>query len=512
MAWWKFGRGAKQSETRALARARQKRMYAAARASRLTADWAASSASADAEIKSSLSRMRARSRQLERDNDYVANFYREVESNVVGRGIPFQSQVKMNRGGKLNQRLNDEIEEKWENWCDMNRCHVGGKLGFVDIERLVIRSIARDGDIGVRMIRQTFGDSRVPFALEIIEADQVDDDYQDVLENGRTVRFGVELDQWMRPTAYYVKPHPGDYQFTPPGGIRGRRVRIPAEEMIVPFLSTRTNQTRGVPWIVSAMSRLHQMGGYEEAEVIGARAGSMILGFIETPDGQVQGDEVVDGEQITDFENGVIKALGPGQKMNIPDTRKPNAGFDPFMRAMLRGVAAGTGTSYEAISKDYSQSNYSSSRMALLSERDNWRVIQDWFIRNFHKKVFAAWLDMAVLANEIAIPDYEMNRDRYLKVRWMPRGWAWIDPTKEVSAFKDAVRSGFTTLSNVVAQQGDDFEELMSQRKRELELLDDEGIVLDTDPSQVTEAGMAQMTGTGGGGASEKPVDDPKAD
>ena len=46
------------------------------------------------------------------------------------------------------------------------------------------------------------------------------------------------------------------------------------------------------------------------------------------------------------------------------------------MRFMLREIAAGTGVSYESLSRDYSQSNYSSSRLALIDDRDLWRVFQ----------------------------------------------------------------------------------------------------------------------------------------
>ena len=44
-------------------------------------------------------------------------------------------------------------------------------------------------------------------------------------------------------------------------------------------------------------------------------------------------------------------------------------------------LAAGCGPSYESLSRDYSQSNYSSSRLSLLDDRDLWRVLQQWWLR-----------------------------------------------------------------------------------------------------------------------------------
>ena len=80
--------------------------------------------------------------------------------------------------------------------------------------------------------------------------------------------------------------------------------------------------------------------------------------------------------------------------------------------------------------------------------------------------------------------------------RWMPRGWAWVDPVKEVSAYKDAVRCGFKTLGQIVAEQGGDLDELLLQRQAELQKLADMGIVVDTDPTQVDDNGAIQVPPT----------------
>ena len=55
------------------------------------------------------------------------------------------------------------------------------------------------GEVFIRLVNQSFGDSRVPFGLEIIEADLLDDDYTGIEKNGNRVRMGVEVDEWSRP-------------------------------------------------------------------------------------------------------------------------------------------------------------------------------------------------------------------------------------------------------------------------------------------------------------------------
>ena len=101
---------------------------------------------------------------------------------------------------------------------------------------------------------------------------------------------------------------------------------------------------------------------------------------------------------------------------------------------------------------------------------------------------------MAVLSGELRLPGYEINPDRYRASKWVARCWEWVDPQKEVDAYKTAVRYGFKTLRQVVAEQGGDLDEVLVGRQAELAMLDEMDIVTDTDPSEVNGVGNAQST------------------
>ena len=471
----------------------RRRMYEGARVSRLTSDWVTGGTSADAEIKGSLPRLRNRSRQLVRDNDYARQAIRAVRNNVIGTGIKMQAQVRMQRGGgRLDQAVNDAIELAWSDWGRKDSCHTAGRLSFTDIERLLVGAMAESGEVFVRMIRQPFGGSKVPFALEIIESDLLDDNYTGASTiEGNEWRMGIELNRWGRPVQYaFLTKHPGDSTFGPSTTARHRLV--PAAEVLHLYLQDRPGQTRGVPWLASAIQRLHMLQGYEQAEVVRARASSSLMGFITSPEGELLGDEIYDNERVSNFEPGVFKYLAPGESVTVPQLDAPDGQLEPFLRAMLRAMAAGVGCSYETISRDFSQSNYSSSRLSLLEDRDHWRALQQYFIENFHQPIFEAWLEMAVLSGVLNLPAYETNPERYRMVRWMPRGWAWVDPAKEVQAYQDAVRCGFKTLGEVVAEQGGDLEELLMARAAELEMADALELMFDTDPHEVNASGTQQ--------------------
>ena len=477
----------------ARSRASGQRMYANARASRLTSDWNPGSTSADSELVTSLRVLRDRSRALIRDASYAKRARTVVVNNVIGQGIGLQAQVKTSRDS-FNDRVNDDIEWAWYDWCRADSCHTGGRLHFGNFERALMAQVFDAGEVVVRLHRRAFGNSRVPLALELIESERLADEFTSphlAPQNGNEVRLGVEVDRFHRPVAYYVRErHPSEFRFS--SGGTDRLERVPAADIIHLAVIDRWPQTRGEPWLHTSLRRLNDMDGYSEAEIVRARTQACSVGAIETPEDSTSfGEEQVDGAVEMEVAPGVFKRLNPGEKFNAMAPTAPNPAMDPFMRYMLREIAAGTGVSYESLSRDYSQSNYSSSRLALLDDRDLWRFYQTWFIRDFREQLHREWLQAAVLSRAIAsipVEAYAADPGKYELARFKPRGWSWVDPTKEVEAYQAAIKSGMTTLTDVIAQTsgGRDIEEVLDEREQELKMIADRDLVFDTSPEVYT--------------------------
>jgi len=464
----------------------QRRQYANARGSRLTGGWTPSSTSADSELAEGLRVLRDRSRALIRDASYAKRARTVVVNNVIGQGIGLQAQVRTSRDA-FNDRVNDDIESNWERWCEADSCHTGGRLHFGDFERALMGETFDAGDVFVRIHRRPFGNSKIPFALELIESERICDDAMIVAApSGGQLRLGVEMDQFFRPIAYYIRQGFRNEArwHTPADQVE----RVSAEDIIHLAVIDRWPQTRGEPWLHTALRRLNDMDGYSEAEITRARVQACNVGAIETPEDAASfGDEQDDGTVEMEVEPGVFKRLSPGEKLNALAPTSPNPAMDPFMRYMLREVAAGTGVSYESLSRDYSQSNYSSSRLALLDDRDLWRFYQTWFIRSFRVRIHREWLQAAILSGalkSIPVSAYAVDMDKFEQTRFKPRGWSWIDPTKEVEAYKEAIKAGLTTATDVIAQTsgGRDIEDILNEREQELAMMKDRELVFDVSP------------------------------
>jgi len=461
-----------------------------AKNSRLTGGWGTSVTSEDTELLTSLVVARSRSRQLVRDAAYAKRAKVIIQNNIVGVGIGLQAQV-LNSRGTLNTRINDDIESAWEEWCDKDSCHTGRSLHFADFERAVMGQVFEAGEVLVRMHRTPFGESTIPFCLELIESERLADNMHPApVDPSNNVKLGIEVDRFGGPVAYLLRlTHPGELTF--PVQSSAKYERVPADQILHIRLIDRWPQTRAMPWMHAAARKLNDMDGLTEAEITAARAAACYMGFIEMPDAQTQyGEPQADGSMQSELEPAMIERLNPGEKFNFAAPNRPNAQLDPFMRMMLREVAAGTGSSYESLSRDYSQSNYSSSRLALIDDRDLWRTLQSWFIRSFREEVHEQWLQAAVLSGSIpsiSIADYANAPEKFEAARFKARGWSWIDPTKEVDAYREAVRSGFMTVSDVIALtgQGRDLEDVLKERRYELDRMADLKLIFDTDPATV---------------------------
>jgi lambda family phage portal protein len=485
------------------------RAYAAARSSRFNVGLGAGgSTSADAELHMSLSRLRASARQLMRDAPYARRARTIIVNNVIGPGIGLQGQVQNNRGGEMNAKVNDDIEAAHTEWSKADQCHTGGRLHLADIERLALGQVFEGGELFVRQHYQRFGTSKIPLGLELIEPERVP--YEMVpsitIASGLEFRMGAEVDRFQRVVAWWVRSrHPGDVRM--PGVMVDQYERVPAADMFHLGIISRWPQTRCEPWMHTVIRKLDSMDQLSAAELQAAQADAAVHGTIETAipgqDGRSllannesdgagvggSGLEAAADEEKPQFviENGLVQDLAPGEKLSLHTPTRPNTALDPFMRLMLREVAAGIDVSYESLSRDYSQTTYSSGRLAMLDDRDMWRVLQQWWIRSFRAPLYERWLQMAVLAEaipSISTTQFFLNLQKYRAVKWKPRGWSWVDPVKEVAAYKEADAAGYISAEDIIAQtaNGQDIEDVVASIKRSRALYEAADIVRDTTP------------------------------
>ncbi|MGN0912259.1 MAG: phage portal protein, partial [Alphaproteobacteria bacterium] len=324
--------------------------------------------------------------------------------------------------------------------------------------------------------------------IQLIEPDRLSNPNNAM--DAKYMRGGVEIDRYGAPVAYHIrKNHPGDYWI---GGATDTWERVPAytdfgrRRVLHVHDVERIGQTKGKPILTSIMPMFKMLDHYERSELQAAIVNAMIAAFIETPM-DAEGLNELFGGDGNDYlnakkdwkvklEGGSIIPIFPGDKIAPFTPSRPNSAYGSFIENVLRHIGTGLNIPYELLLKDFSKTNYSSARAALL---EAWRFFNGrraWLGNTWATPVYELWLEEAVNKGLVDAPDFYENRYAYTRCKWIGPGRGWVDPVKEAQACQLRMEIGLSTLENECASQGLDWEEVVEQRLREKNKLRELGL------------------------------------
>jgi lambda family phage portal protein len=449
------------------------RIFKAAQVSRLTNDWASTSAQIDQDLRSGNKVLRSRAKDLVKNNDYAKAIITQFENNVIGpHGIKLQVRAK-NENGTYDKFANDLIERKWKQWCRAEYCTMSGTLNFNELLTQLYSTLIREGEFIVRKVITTTKANPFGFSLEVIDPIDLDDDYTEELKNGNFVIMGVELNQWRKPVAYHFKKSSlrdsvAGYYYT----YGSERYRVPADQIIHVYKKEFVKQTRGYTHFAQSLLRLKMIEGYEDASLTKARASAGVMGFFEqpVPEGQkYQGDTTdEDNNQVLNMQPGTMINLGYGQKFTGFDPDFPHEQFDPFIKANLRAVCAAFGIDPGLTFKDIIGATYSSLKAGRSDAHDTYVKEQNRLIERTCLPVFESWLERGLMGGAIALPITKF--DKFNAPHFIGRKWKLLEPVKEVKADKMRKEEGWVSDTEIISESGRDPEDVFNQIAADKEL------------------------------------------
>ena len=447
------------------------RNFSSARYDNIFSGWRGTDLSADQELINQLQTIRNRVRQVCNDNEYARKFLSMVKSNVIGsEGIILQSKARRDDGSFDEQDIN-KIERAWRIWGDdKTSCSADKRLNWIDLQRIVIETLARDGEVFIRFIKSE--DNPYNFSLFVMEGDAFDLKRNMVLSNSNVVRMSIEQNQFGEPLSYYQSV------YSPNRSATDKSVRILPDDIVHLFIMERPGQSRGIPWMNTALRGLEMLAQYQESELVASRIGSSAMGFFTSPDSQgyTGTDKDAQGNLITEFQPGTFQQLPDGVEFAPFTPQHPTTAFPVFVKSILRGISSGLGVSYNGISSDLESVNYSSIRAGVQEERTYWETLQNFVIHNFCAPVYREWLRMAITSGQLDLPMAKLFK--FEDVKWVPRGWSYVDPLKEINAHRIAVEMGVESLTEIAANRGKDLSEVFESWQHEKELAKTLGLKL----------------------------------
>lgn len=484
----------------------QRRNFTAAQTSRLTNDWSATGISLNALLSSQGQTLRARAKAL-RENEYFRKFLWMLVCNTIGSSgmllknkateLPTLANGKI-VPGPLDNLANTLIEMAWFEWGKKENCTTTKKLTWHQVEQLAVREFGTCGETLWRMRFAEEANNAFGFALEPIAIDRLHTQSNYNLSNGNKVRMGVETNPAGRVVAYWITDtDPTDLLLNVGNAYDPKR--YPAELFVHPFIMEEAAQVRGYPWAAASMLRMKMLQGYDEASLVGARAGASKMAFItKTGTGaEYEGPNADGGGKYMDAEPGLLEELPQGMDVKVVDWNQPNSNYEPFVKACVRGLANGLLVSYPNLGNDYAEVNFSSGRMARQEETEVWKMTQAVICCEFHEPIFTNWLRMGLLSqaikfalasgSEIILPASKL--EKFNKPCFHGRRWGWVDPQKEISALAEALKLKLTSHTKILTELGVDRDELFDEIADDKKAAEARGITL---PDEAEMAAAAQ--------------------
>lgn len=480
IAYMAPGWGASRARARVLAR-----HYEAASVGRRTDGWHRLGTDANSAAGlMALPILRAQARDLVRNNPWARQALRRLVANIVGWGIR----------PKATGPAADRITQAWRDWAETTQCDSAGRLTMYGIQSQVMRTVIESGEILIRRRWRLPTDGlAVPMQLQLLEPDFIDTARNGILgDAGGPIIQGIEFDQIGRRVAYWLfDRHPGSVLSFGTGASSFSPIskRVDAADVLHVYEQDRPGQVRGVPWFASVDVRLHDFHNFSDATLMKARIAACLAAFVTDPGDGIAGlaqtgTDNVTGLPTDTFEPGMIMNLQPGKTVTVANPPAAND-HQSYSTSLLREIAAGVGTTYEDLTGDLSQVNYSSARLGRLAHQQDvhgwrWNVV----IPQFCVPVWL-WMQQALNLSGVQVG--------VAPAAWHPAPMPMLDPDKESKAYQQRVRNGQMTWSQMIREMGEDPDKMLDEIEELNGELDRRGIALDCDPRRMTAAGGVQQ-------------------
>lgn len=415
-------------------------------------------------------RPRHYARHLDQNHDLIKGALDRLCQFIVGpSGIGIEPQPRTHTG-EVHAEFAAELLEAWKDWC--KKPEVTWEHNWAACQRLLCRSWLRDGEAFVSLVRGLRPDlnhgTRVPFSLELLEADYLALDYTDTRNN---ILQGVERNAWNRPIAYHLyKQHPGM-----PGRNNPARKRVLADTLLHLKLTDRIGQVRGMTQLASVLQRMNDIYEYENAERIAARIAASLTGALKTDNAiNYQPSSDTDLPRNFNLQPGMIlDNLRPGESLDIFSSNRPSPTVEPFRNGQLRAGSAGIGLSYSAFARDYN-GTYSAQRQELVEQSDSYRTMSGLFVGAISAPVYEDFVALATRGT-VRVPaniDRRTIDDASYQLPAIP----WIDPAKEATANSDMLAHYLTSPQAIIRSRGGNPDEVLNNWRRWNDALKNRGL------------------------------------
>ena len=453
-----------------------------------------------------------RLRQLIRENGITSGLVQSQLDSIIGPDlmlVPKPDYRALGLSAEWAREFVDQVRPKWMDYAydPQNRIHASQVLDFPGLLRQAYRSKIMTGEITATA--EWIEQDRWPYrtAIQPFDPERMSTPSGKIEDPG--LRHGIVKNRFGVAVGGYIRgAHPND-SVDQVGKYRWRfvpsRVAFGRLQLIHLFDQERPGQSRGRTGLLAAIKQTKMLERWQntamQAAIINSMYAAVIESSVEHPEivsalGQSSGSPLTEylsqslsyhkGTDKIQWDGAKIPHLFPGEKLDLQSAKQPVAAFESFERAALRHIAAASNSSYEALSKDYSNTTFSSARASML---EAWKFVvseRHLVANRYASIVYTLWLEDAISSGEVIVPGglaafHQPGAKRaFSQAKWIGPGREEIDPVKRSNATGKDISLGITSHQEEAAERGRHLEEIIDEQVALYKTYQDKGVPEET--------------------------------
>ena len=365
--------------------------------------------------------------------------------------------------------FDDDFSKAWQEWnlyCDFNE-----NTNFAGIQALAVVTMLMEGSAFI-VRRRTL--NHIPLQLQVVSPLS----HASELEKpgkGSYIRGGILYAKNGKVKKYAFYKLPRDHPEFDEDSVNW----LPASDVIHLRDVIHAGQSTAQPWISAGADFAKQYKDNQTVETKSRmkRQGQQVFALRDNPPTQNKGAPGTAAVQ----EKLVVKAGGVTFLNNVKDIKTASpaeiaGNYQEHNNQVLRMIAGLLGITFEMLTGDLTQVNYSSIRAGMINHRRFIGQLRDIVLEPAFNRILSWFIEAYQLQTAKELPGYFDNPYQYLDPTWVWPEWEEVDPLKAAKALVLEVQNDIKSLEEVANGRGKTLDQHLDSVERSNKALEERGI------------------------------------
>jgi lambda family phage portal protein len=364
-----------------------------------------------------------------------------ITRNTIGAGIKAQSRTS-------DEGWNNDAEAWFDMWS--GTCDVRGILDWNTMQQVATRTMLRDNEIFALLTDNGDGWPMI----QLVEGHRCET--PGYLSSDTNVFDGVRLNKNGRPLSYYIRTGNDGEKFT----------EVQANDLILLAERDRADEVRSISKLASCINTCLDRSEILETEMLALKRAGQIGLALESSSNS--GPGFFNPTSTDDFNLTTDKIFGGGVLLNVPIGKvlreikndRPSQNLQTHMDQYLKAIAQTLGLPY-AMMWDPSTLSGPNTRLILGQAQRRFDEVAQTVIVQFISRVRKWALAKAIKRGDLTPPKGVMQ---WWAAEYHTPAKATIDAGRDSAADREDLKMGLTTMAQVYAARGEDYQAAINQR------------------------------------------------